>query len=115
MTLKYRWQCLGVAGLGLGLAVAATGCQTYVGGMTLPSPRYLEHRPQYFEPDPDFPLQRELSTMQAQAAAANAAGARVAQPLPPAVAVPGAPATPAPAAPVPPPPPAPVPGGAPMP
>lgn len=110
MTLKYRWQCLSVAGLGLGLAVATTGCQTYVGGMTLPSPRYLEHRPQYFPPDPDFPLQRELSTMQAQAGAANAANVRVAQPLPPVVAVPAAPAAPAP-----PPPPAPIPVGAPMP
>src|SRR2546430_13131112 len=101
MTWKDRWRCLGVAGLGLGVA-AATGCQTWVGGMTLPSPRYLEHRPQYFAPDPDFPLQRELSTMQAQAGAANAATARVAQPLPPAVAVPAVPVAPvpAPAAPV---------------
>ena len=99
--------------VGLGLAALA-GCQTYFGGMTLPSPRYLEHRPQYFAPDPDFPLQRELSTMQAQAGAANAATLRVAQPLPPAVAVPAAPA-PAPGAPVPSPPPAPIPGGAPAP
>jgi hypothetical protein len=114
MTLKNRWQCLAVAGLGLGLAVATTGCQTYFGGMTLPSPWYLQHRPQYFAPDPDFPLQHELSTMQAQAAAANAANARVAEPLPPAVAVPAPAAPPPPAVGVPPPPPAPIPGGAPV-
>ena len=46
------------AGLGGGLA----GCQTQVAGMTLPSPRYLEHYPQYFAPDPSFPLPRELAT-----------------------------------------------------
>ena len=31
--------------------------------MTLPSPSYLEHYPQYFEPDPYFPLPRELDTL----------------------------------------------------
>ena len=29
------------------------------GGVTLPSGRYLQHPPQYFPPDPVFPLQRE--------------------------------------------------------
>lgn len=33
--------------------------------ITLPSGRYLErHSPQYFTPDPEFPLQRELATQQ---------------------------------------------------
>ena len=44
-----------------------TGCQTYpagFGGMTLPSPHYLKHYPQYFPPDPPFPLPRELDSMQ---------------------------------------------------
>ena len=45
-----RWS---VAAFGL-LLVGLTGCQTWVGGMTLPSPHYLEHRPQYFPPDPDL-------------------------------------------------------------
>lgn len=53
----------GCAGLGLGLAVLG-GCQTHTGGMTLPSPHYLKHRPQYFPPDPAFPLQREVDSMQ---------------------------------------------------
>jgi hypothetical protein len=47
-----------VAGVAL---TGVTGCQTYFGGMTLPSPRYLDHYPQYFTPDPQFPLQRELN------------------------------------------------------
>ena len=32
------------------------------GGMTLPSPRYLQLPPQYILPSPDFPLMRELPT-----------------------------------------------------
>lgn len=48
-----------VAGVGL----LGTGCQTYFAGQTLPSPRYLEHYPQYFQRDPDFPLQKELNSM----------------------------------------------------
>ncbi len=56
----------GTAALGVGV-VALAGCQTYpagFGGMTLPSPHYLKHQPQYFPPDPAFPLQRELNAMQ---------------------------------------------------
>jgi hypothetical protein len=49
-------------GLGLGITTV-TGCQTYFGGMTLPSPHYLKHPPQYFPPDPQFPLQREYDQM----------------------------------------------------
>jgi hypothetical protein len=33
-------------------------------GVTLPSGRYLEHAPQYIPPDPPFPLQRELNTLE---------------------------------------------------
>lgn len=47
-----------------------TGCQTWIAGMTLPSGYYLNHRPQYFPPEPDFPLPRELATQQAQYSAA---------------------------------------------
>lgn len=72
---------------GLGVTLAGlTGCQTWVGGMTLPSPHYLEHPPQYFPPSPPFPLPRELAAMEAQAAIASPAGP-----------VPGAPAPPVPA------------------
>lgn len=58
---------LGTACMGLAFA-SLSGCQTWVGGMTLPSGHYLQHRPQYFPPSPPFPLQRELATMEAQAA-----------------------------------------------
>lgn len=40
-----------------------SGCQTYHAGLTLPSPHYLKHYPNYFPPDPDFPLQRERDSM----------------------------------------------------
>jgi hypothetical protein len=58
--------------LALGLALAAGGgCQTWVpeAGLTLPSPEYLQHPPQYIPPSPDFPLTREQSAIEAAAAA----------------------------------------------
>lgn len=54
-----------LAATGLAMLIAAgSGCQTYMGGMTLPSGRYLEHPPQYFPEDPDFPLERELASQE---------------------------------------------------
>jgi hypothetical protein len=105
MKTMRRWQCVGLAGLGLALT-ALTGCQTNIAGMTLPSGHYLQHPPQYFPPSPPFPLQRELATMEAQAGAPAANGAA---PLPaPAPLAPPVPAPPAPGAPnIPPPAPAP--------
>ena len=58
MTISKRLLVRGLAGAAMSLAVV-TGCQTYTGGMTLSSPHYLKHYPQYFAPDPVFPLQRE--------------------------------------------------------
>lgn len=55
-------------------ASLAGGCQTYFGGMTLPSPHYLKHPPQYFVPDPPFPLQRELDSMTDPEGAARRSG-----------------------------------------
>jgi hypothetical protein len=63
--------------LAAALGVALTGlcgCQTYYGGMTLPSPRYLDHYPQYFPPDPSHPLPRELGSMEDPEGAARRAG-----------------------------------------
>jgi hypothetical protein len=87
-------------GLGgtVGALVMVTGCQTWYGGMTLPSGRYLQHYPQYFAPDPAHPLPRELASM---ATAEDIAGGGPRQ---------GGGAAPAPA-----PPPAPVPAPAPAP
>jgi hypothetical protein len=49
------------------LAVAGlSGCQTYnpETGLTLPSPRYLRHPPQYIPPSPQFPLPRETANLE---------------------------------------------------
>src|SRR3954447_17994262 len=91
MLKSRRWQYLCAAGLGMAVSVV-TGCQTYhmSSGLTLPSPHYLEHPPQYFPPDPDYPLQRELNTQLNQAAAAAAANPAIAGPVP----VPAVPAGP---------------------
>jgi hypothetical protein len=77
----HRWmRAVSLASLG-GAFLALTGCQAQMAGMTLPSARYLEHRPQYFQRDPDFPLQRELATQEAQAGlAAGPAGGGVQAP-----------------------------------
>jgi len=48
--------------LGVG-AVAATGCQTRIGGVPYPTPHYLEHYPVYLGEEPSFPLQRERDSM----------------------------------------------------
>jgi len=66
---KRRWPGTLLAGLGLAL-VALSGCQTWKDGMTLPSPHYLQHPPQYFPPSPAFPLSRELAAQERAAAAA---------------------------------------------
>lgn len=69
-----RTKRLWVAGAVLALC-GLTGCQTWFGGLTLPSGRYLErHYPQYFSPDPDFPLQRELASQEDPEGAARRAG-----------------------------------------
>lgn len=72
----------GLAVAGFGLLTLATGCQTQLAGLTLPSGYYLHHRPQYFPPEPSFPLSRELATMQAQNAAIAAAESGQAGKLP---------------------------------
>lgn len=52
--------------------LGSVGCyQTHMGGMTLPSGHYMKDRAEYFTPMPDFPLPRELATMQRQAAEAG--------------------------------------------
>jgi hypothetical protein len=81
------WPGTLLAGLGLALASLA-GCQTWKDGMTLPSPRYLQHPPQYFPPSPAFPLTRELAS-QERAAAAAAGDLGGPAPLPDAVPGPG--------------------------
>jgi len=50
---------LAIAGLGL-----LTGCQSQIGGQTLPSPHYLTDDVQYFAPTSKMKLQREAAVMQ---------------------------------------------------
>src|SRR5947209_8626599 len=68
-----RVRHLWAAGLVVGLSALA-GCQTNMAGMTLPSGRYLDHPPQYFPPDADFPLTRELAYQEEQAGLLRAGG-----------------------------------------
>lgn len=45
------------------VAISSTGCQSTVGGQTLPSPYYYQDDVQYFAPGPDFKLHREATKM----------------------------------------------------
>lgn len=60
-----------LSGFCLALATLA-GCQTYYGGGTYPTGHYLEHPPSYAPESPYYPYAREMQTMQAQAAQAEA-------------------------------------------
>ena len=72
MKTKRRAMKLVLAALGLGLTMT-TGCQTWVpeAGLTLPTGHYLRHVPQYIPPSPDYPLPRELATLEEAAARQN--------------------------------------------
>ena len=76
MHLIRRARLLTLASLGLSAGLTlTTGCQTWMGGMTLPSPHYLEgHPPQYFPLEPEFPLTRELAYQEEAAGLLNPAG-----------------------------------------
>lgn len=50
---------------------ASLGCQTWVGGMTLPSPDYLKDKPDYIQPAPLYKHSKELASMQKAMAEAN--------------------------------------------
>jgi len=41
-----------------------TGCQTTIGGQTLPSPNYLDDDVQYHPPGPEFPHTNKVSAAQ---------------------------------------------------
>jgi hypothetical protein len=86
-----RW---GILCLGLLATVGATGCQSDVGGQTLPSPYYLTDDVQYFPPGAEFKLSREAAAMAAMKrdAALRAQGGGAPAPIPGAVPVAPAPA-----------------------
>lgn len=60
MTINCRIGVLALAGLGLAFV---SGCQNWPmdAGITLPSPWYLKHPPQYFPPSPAYPLENETN------------------------------------------------------
>ncbi|MFO0843451.1 MAG: hypothetical protein U0797_13800 [Gemmataceae bacterium] len=77
-----------------------SGCQTWEASneTTLPSPRYLQHPPQYIPPSSPFPLQRELAAMQSVAVPTTSGSAPPAAPgtpSPPAFSGPAGPGSPA--------------------
>ncbi len=70
MTTKCRNGLLVLAGLGLAFL---SGCQSWPmdAGITLPTPYYLKHSPQYFPPSPPYPLPRELNGLEEAQRKAN--------------------------------------------
>ncbi len=65
--MRNRWKStLGVLALACVVGLA-TGCQTYEPrtGLTLPSPRYLDHFPQAIPQSPFYPLSNELESLNA--------------------------------------------------
>ncbi|HQU43329.1 MAG TPA: hypothetical protein PK867_10995 [Pirellulales bacterium] len=77
---------------GLAAALGLSGCQSDIGGQTLPSPYWQTDDVQYFPPGPEFKLSREAAAMKAFKQDAARAG----QPVQPAAPAP-AEAAPAPA------------------
>ena len=56
-----RFALLGCALLGM----SAVGCQTTIGGQTLPSAYYLQDDVQYFPQGPEFRLSRQVEALEA--------------------------------------------------
>ncbi len=63
MKTNCRSGLLVLAGLGLAML---SGCQNWPmdAGITLPSPWYLKHSPEYFPPSPGYPLSKELGSLE---------------------------------------------------
>jgi hypothetical protein len=49
---------------GVLLSIASTGCQSTVGGQTLPSAFYLRDDIQYFPAGPEFKLSKQVEAME---------------------------------------------------
>jgi hypothetical protein len=71
-------------GLGLLAGVGLTGCQSDFGGMTLPSPYYMQDDVQYFPPGPQFKLAREAAAMKQYGQGPQMQATPQAAPAPPA-------------------------------
>ena len=62
---KSRLLSIVLTGVAIVGAFASTGCQTSIGGQTLPSAYYLRDDIQYFPKGPEFKLQREAAALKA--------------------------------------------------
>jgi hypothetical protein len=59
------WMRWTLCGCGLAASLSFTGCQSNIGGQTLPSPWYLTDDVQYFAPGTEFKLSREAAALKA--------------------------------------------------
>lgn len=57
------WPQMGLLACGL-MSAAATGCQTTIGGQTLPSAYYLDDDVQYFPAGPEFLLPNQVRAIE---------------------------------------------------
>ena len=65
MSVNRLWTLPRMALLGCALlASVSTGCQSTVGGQTLPSAFYLQDDVQYFPAGPEFKLSRQVQAME---------------------------------------------------
>ncbi|MGF1578393.1 MAG: hypothetical protein ACFCD0_03425 [Gemmataceae bacterium] len=65
--MRNQWKStLGILAVACAVSLA-TGCQTYEPrtGLTLPTPRYLDHFPQAIPQTPPFPLANEVESLKA--------------------------------------------------
>ncbi|HZZ71108.1 MAG TPA: hypothetical protein VFE24_02580 [Pirellulales bacterium] len=54
------WRGL-LCGVGLMITACSVGCQSHIGGQSLPSPYYLQDDVQYFPPGTEFKLSKEAA------------------------------------------------------
>lgn len=64
MNAKVTWKPL-LATIALVACASTTGCQSYIGGQTLPSPYWLTDDVQYHAPGAEFKLSNEAAAMRA--------------------------------------------------
>lgn len=65
--LRHGRKGIAIALLGAG-SLGMTGCTVDVGGQTLPSPYYITDDVQFFNPGPEFKLEREGAALKANRA-----------------------------------------------
>lgn len=58
------WTCC-LGGLGILVALSASGCQSSIGGQVLPSPYWQQDDVQYFPPGAEFKLAKEAAALKA--------------------------------------------------